>query len=268
MRRAADSAITCLYHYEAFNRDRLKDTLINQRVHFSSPQHFNDPWDCHPWFDATEVLDPVLRSKWVRFLERHLTADQEQTLAAKYFVWQEDIPFLQRTIGHMIDSIWQLNADRWRMYCLTPHPTSVLMWSHYGDKHRGLCLEFDATAAVIGRALQVRYQENLPAISASSFDDWGAIAPSILLDKSIVWAYEDEYRVLARDSKADALPTDFLPVTGKDFLPLPVGALTAVIAGCNADLDAVTSIVQAHAPSIRVQRCVRAHNKYALSIEA
>jgi hypothetical protein len=110
------------------------------------------------------------------------------------------------------------------------------------------------------------YQRSLPAISAASFEDWGAIA-SMLQGKSSQWAYEDEYRILARDTKADALPADFLPITDKDFLPLPTRALTAVIAGCNADFVAVNSIVLEHAPNVQVKRCVRAHNGYRLSIE-
>jgi hypothetical protein len=191
---------------------------------------------------------------------------QEQVLLSDGVRWRDDEKFLAKTIEKMTATMWQLNADRWRVYCLTPHPNSVLMWSHYGNRHSGICFEFDTLVPLFGRALQVIYRESLPPISSSSFEDWGTAA-SMLLEKSSDWRYEDEYRVLARDVAADALPTDSLPITDKDFLTLPTGALTAVIAGCNADLPTINSIVRKHAPDVRVKTCVRAHNKYSLSIE-
>lgn len=266
MIRAASNGIRRLYHYESLNPDYLTDSLVNRRVHFSSPQHFNDPWDCRPWFDPTEVSDPFLRLKWVEFLERHMTPALEAVLLSHGRKWRNDVNFLTKTIEKMTATIWQLNAERWRIYCLTPHPDSTLMWSHYGDRHRGICLEFDASVPIVGNALQVIYREFLPPISASSFEDLGEMA-SMLLHKSSDWRYEDEYRIMARDLMADALPGDFLHITDKDFLRLPPGALTAVIAGCNADLGTVGSIVREHAPGVLVKACVRAHNKYSLSVE-
>src|ERR1039458_3080564 len=32
-----------------------------------------------------------------------------------------------------------------RIYCLTPDPCSTLMWSHYAENHRGICLERKST---------------------------------------------------------------------------------------------------------------------------
>ena len=266
MIRAVDNGIGKLYHYETFNPDYLRDALTNRRVHFSSPQNFNDPWDCRPWFDPTELADRSLRLKWVQFLERHVNPAQEEVLLSRGVKWRTDEKFLTETIKKMTASIWQLNAERWRLYCLSPHPDSTLMWSHYANRHRGICLEFDTSVPIFGGALQVIYRESLPPISASSFEDWGKIA-SMLVEKSSDWRYENEYRVLARDVMADALPSDFLPITDKDFLQLPLGALTAVIAGCNADLTTVDSIVRQHAPNVQVKTCVRAHNKYSLSVE-
>jgi hypothetical protein len=195
-----------------------------------------------------------------------MTPIQEKELVSRGVVWQDDKAFLEATIRKMTSTIWETNAERWRIYCLTPHPNSLLMWSHYGDRHKGICLEFDTSVPIFGGALQVMYRETLSPISAASLEDWERLA-STLLEKSSDWRYEDEYRVLARDSMADAAPADFLPVTDKDFLSLSPGALTAVVAGCNADVRAIRSIVREHAPDIKVKACIRAHNKYTLSVE-
>src|ERR1700691_2425895 len=63
--KAVDTGIQKLYHYESFSPKYLKDTLVNQRVHFSNPENFNDPWDCYPCFDMTKVNDPAYRKSFI-----------------------------------------------------------------------------------------------------------------------------------------------------------------------------------------------------------
>ena len=63
--RAADLGIRKLYHYENFNPDYLADTLSNQHIHFSNPQHFNDPWDCYPCMDTARASDPTYRARCI-----------------------------------------------------------------------------------------------------------------------------------------------------------------------------------------------------------
>jgi len=44
-----------------------------------------------------------------------------------------------------------------RFYCLTPFADNTLMWSHYADNHRGICLEFGKDNPLIEKARPVRY---------------------------------------------------------------------------------------------------------------
>jgi len=56
----------------------------------------------------------------------------------------------------------QLVISHRRLYCLTPDPCSTLMWSHYADNHRGICLEFDTTNPLFSDALEVAYRSEYP----------------------------------------------------------------------------------------------------------
>ena len=69
--------------------------------------------------------------------------------------------------------------------------------------------------------------------------------------------------MLARDG--DINPA-FSVKTDKDFLSLAPGTLTAVIAGCNADLDAIRAVVEKCAPSLPVKVLVRAPANYHLQV--
>ena len=152
-----------------------------------------------------------------------------------------------------------------RIYCLTPHPDRPLMWSHYSNNHQGICLEFDAGQAVIGNAFQVEYGDALPVLDILTFTPKDAF--QILVTKSPGWRNEDEYRILARDGQADDVTPQFLPITNNDFLALPPSALTAIIAGCRADVDKIKALVQKHAPGLPVKRAVQASDRYSLSIQ-
>ena len=71
----------------------------------------------------------------------------------------------------------------------------ILMFSHYADRHRGVCLHFeiddedtlDEIAPLNGR--EVKYQETIPPFNDSKE------AHMTLLTKYKKWGYEKEYRV-------------------------------------------------------------------------
>jgi hypothetical protein len=262
--RAAGARIQMLYHYENFDAEHLEDTLVDQRVHVSNPKNFNDPWDCYPCFDTTRMTDPAFRARCIREVFPRipgLPAARQQYYEAKL---QADGHFFSEMLRtEFRESFRNTILERWRVFCLTPHPDMSLMWSHYADKHRGVCLEFDARHAVIGNAWQVQYSDALPMLDILALT--GESAFRILVTKSPDWRYENEYRILARDGEAYEVAP--LPITHNDFLSLPAGALTAVIAGCRANFDEIKALMEKHAPGMPVKRAVQASDRYSLSIQ-
>lgn len=86
MQTAAHNGVQRLYHYQGSNLDYLRDTLANQRVYFSNPKNFNDPWDCNPCFQAA-VEDAESRQKWGERLDpmyRDLPARLRTQLEARW----------------------------------------------------------------------------------------------------------------------------------------------------------------------------------------
>ena len=70
------------------------------------------------------------------------------------------------------------------------------MWAHYGDKHRGICLEFDVWQPNLSSAIRVQYRETYPTFP---LDDGTDISP--FYTKSAEWAYEEEYRLIAQEKE-------------------------------------------------------------------
>jgi hypothetical protein len=153
---------------------------------------------------------------------------------------------------------------RWKLYCLSPLVDSTLMWSHYGDNHKGICLEFGVDNPVFGSAQEVSYLSSYPKWAPHSL--MNPAEPHVLLTKSDDWKYEHEYRVIGL-GKGIARPVEAHPlVLNGNFLRLPSGALKAVVTGCEADHEEISGIVRSFAPNLKIKRAVRSATKYRLQI--
>jgi hypothetical protein len=111
----------------------------------------------------------------------------------------------------------------------------------------------------------VGYNPTPPALDVLALSPGDAF--QIFVTKSPDFGYEDEYRILARDSHAGDTPRSGLPVTTNDFLQLPLRALTAIIAGCRADVDTIKALAARHAPALRVKRAAQVPDRYSLTIQ-
>jgi hypothetical protein len=92
--------------------------------------------------------------------------------------------------------------------CLGEIPDNILMWSHYTDKHKGVCLGFDITKDrdFFACAIPVDYSEEYPRYSFPPDRFF-----SCLSRKLITWRHEKEVRILKpgfyglREVKKEAL---------------------------------------------------------------
>jgi hypothetical protein len=267
-----EKCIEKLYRYEILNLNHLEDILIHSRVHVSNVANVNDPWDCRPWFEKGDLSDPCRREQWARFFRTSnacSSLELKGKIATLLPAWTDNERLLSESIYALIEHVRENTVKRWRLYCLTTHPDSILMWSHYADKHRGICLEFDTGNDVLGSAQMVAYRELFDVISPEALlGDGDALAKTILLTKSSHWQCEDEYRMLTRDAGLDQT---FPLISEDDYLSLPSSALTAVIAGCNcsdSSLVAIQELLKNHAPRLTLKRAALVPHKYGVSIAA
>ena len=97
----------------------------------------------------------------------------------------------------------------WRVGCLTESPCNRLMWSHYADNHRGLCIEYDFSAFdpfSAGVTFDpVIYSSKRPQVPEKLLNDVATdqldrqdyrFLTSTLFTKDSVWQYESEWRIV------------------------------------------------------------------------
>jgi hypothetical protein len=189
-----------LYKYEAFSERSLRN-LKRQVIYFSSPNGFNDPYDC------------------AITAEMHDLTDEQIELFKKHFLNKKDTPIkvkndLEKKSRHeivnilkvvVLESLTLLRDDfmsKCGVTCLSEVNDNLLMWSHYGGKYKGFCLEFDARFEPFTKARKVQYSQHMPKIEPLPFiiEDNGKQFMDLFCLKSKSWDYEKEWRVFHNEA--------------------------------------------------------------------
>ena len=146
---------------------------------------------------------------------------------------------------------------KWGICCLSEVRDSVLMWSHYADKHRGFCLEFsiaDFYVELPGNKVipsPVHYTEQYPI--AQIIEE--VAVRETMLTKAKPWEYEKEWRIITPER------------TG--LHPFPSRCLTGIIFGCRMlekHKDMIREWCKNRRPAITYYEAQESEDSYSLHI--
>ena len=262
---ASERGLDRLYHWQSFQPDRLEPILRDGRIYFSKPADFNDPWDCRPFFNTDLFDDPDEVQKHIDWAVQICRKDgrMSEPDIDKMKEALKDKDILEEKVREITTETQQAVLERYRVYCLCPDVQNQLMWAHYADSHRGVCLEINVRNDVVAGALEVQYFLEFPMTAQYSDDPDENLLP--LLAKSDRWAYEGEFRLIAQDAN-NKTPHDTLLVEG-GLVELPKRALRSIIVGCLGDADEVRELVKACGANIPVLAARKIENRYAIEID-
>lgn len=110
------------------------NNLSNNQIWFSSPLDFNDPYDFFVPFDDT-FTDEGFRQKVP--LQNGYTYEQYEQMLQFYKQNPKEFKYWsEKGLRRYLAKV--------RVACFCEEKTEILMWSHYSDYHRGICLKFDS----------------------------------------------------------------------------------------------------------------------------
>jgi Protein of unknown function (DUF2971) len=228
---------TKLYKYCPFNVWALR--AINEaEVFHASPEQFNDPLDCHPSIQLdidTDDLILLFRAMTDGSMLSpqgvdHRIANMRYNATEYIHSDDTDRPPTQEEIDRQLR--WQLETEIQRclqvemaekgVLALSETYASALMWSHYADHHRGLCLEYDTSKFSVPNLGSVDYRAPR-ALRAHDLYLWKVrqndearirIFKTYFYAKSDEWSYEREWRDI--NDKVGVHPLHF-QLTGVHF---------------------------------------------------
>jgi Protein of unknown function (DUF2971) len=191
-----------LYKYESFSNQSLLN-LKKQIIYFGSPSKFNDPYDCALTPNLSVPSDAEVEALREFYLTQPKLPNQARAVFRSSTTEDLRTNFTNAARRGLSDAIHDFSTKR-GVSCFSEKNDDLLMWSHYGGRYQGLCLEFKTSSAPFQKTKPVRYVTEPPIISVTSaiHGDLDAVA-ELFCTKSAAWAYEKEWRVIHQQANTE-----------------------------------------------------------------
>ena len=184
-----------LYRYQPINKFALEN-LILKKNWASSVKYFNDPFEFS--------------------LRSNITLTQEGK-----------IEYITPAMNDIREGIHD-HINKLGVVSYSAEEYNSLLWSHYSNNHKGMCLVFEIKEEQKAELFKVSYENEIPKLDFKEDED----LKEILITKSTVWRYENEYRQIFRGSE-------------KHYI-YP-GELVEIIFGCQTtskDIEVIFKIIE------------------------
>ena len=259
---------TSIYKYFPVNHNTLA-TFLNKKIWFSFPQDFNDPFDCQINADKTcsKACCEQCRDAYGPQCDQFLFALSKLTLDPGINIKQ-----VAKSTNDQLKNVG--------VCCFSKNNNNILMWSHYADSHKGICVEFEQDALFNEKIKfsDVKYHESFPFLKLQyeldnmEEDCGGNFTPMdrviavfsdvILTTKYKAWKDEEEVRAIYTGN------VDFKSNGGFIFSPV---AIKNIFFGCKTGAQDMAKIKQLFTgkefSSIRFFQMQKAADEYLLQPE-
>lgn len=151
--------------YKYMSSDYILNTLRDNYLFFNSFSNFNDPFDCNiNLFDFNKEVDSKTGLRKLKDKEKQ----------------------------------FQKELNSYKICCFTRTQNNLLMWGHYANSHKGVCLGFSAESSDLN-ALDMHYTKEFTKANFFPFDE--DKLHHVFYSKSFEWEYEQEMRVVKNNLK-------------------------------------------------------------------
>lgn len=150
-----------LFKYTDENGIRIIRDLT---IKASRASELNDPFELSPKISASQftrskIRKALLHSQWKEGVYRKMKREGKVGNMKEFKrCWKGDMPALvqavldplPQTVESMQSGFAEMFDRHWRLFCVSLRDDSILMWSHYANKHKGLVVEFDTSDPFFG----------------------------------------------------------------------------------------------------------------------
>lgn len=218
------------YKYRGFSNLTLS-MLVEDVVYFADPMTFNDPLDTRPTL-STDLEANHLEDILSKLVEQRTIAEMSAAAKSISYRGPKTMDHIARQSRKKVDRLLEeiryhatnpeyeiddpskyllgqyVQEELLRRYdkgvfSLAERANCPLMWSHYGDQHRGLCIGYSVPVSAAGELYKMQYggsrMVNASTVSAMLSGDSVAqlaVDEAVLLKKAKPWGYEREWRLL------------------------------------------------------------------------
>ena len=214
--------------YKYTRIDNFERMISNSCILFKNPSLFNDPYDCYPDLISFEKVPADFRQYLIDKFQPSLS-DAKVTEIKNQLATKSDSEITKI----FRDEVFPLEQSSLVVTCFSEKYDNLLMWSHYSDSHRGICLGFDLQKLYQNfkkyypALIKVKYTDQLERIDyfiekKKAIINWFRI-------KSDCWNYEKEVRIVLTNIKLDS--------TKQIAIPFDTETINSIYLGTNINRD-------------------------------
>lgn len=182
------------YRYRSLSNEYEIDNIIQEQIWLSTPTEFNDPYDSMINIDVDEMLKKYLEGNQKIISEYNRLAEKGKRKARRYI--EKEKAKLQKGMDKELEML----RKSFGIACFSETYDSLLMWSHYADYHRGICLEYSheeiEKLVPFCPVVYTNSFENLANYIDIKGNEIDNRAIRLFLNKSKEWSYENEWRII------------------------------------------------------------------------
>lgn len=241
-RLTGENGFVKVYKYIDF--DGGMKMIKNGTLKFSKTEDFNDPYDLHEGLiDVQKSLEHFSRSipPEYRFLWPYISLSDK----VAYF-----------------EGVLKKQKESFRLSCFSEKKDDILMFSHYADSHKGLCVGFEIRINQIPEKrmiiLPVKYVDDFEPV-AYEYDniDQNHVLLNYLSCKSTCWGYEKEVRLVGQGLKNSFIEfCEFANIT-EVYAGLAMGS---------EEKDELETLLKTVSKEIKMYSYKRSQNKFSLEL--
>jgi len=224
--------------------------LDDELLRFSQPIDLNDPFECLPqkpnykeYYDLVKDIASHLDSKKINGVSNPELDDSFREFTNEYL---ESIKSGKLDLYN--DAYNRINKEI-GIFSLSKNWNNTLMWSHYTDSHKGVCIGFNSEDEYFKRQINTDGTK-FKLIADVVYSESRAKIPMILgqqrpllkpyLTKSLDWKYEEEVRMLSTLNLSDKILPN-IPVDINLF-KIPHTIIKEIILGARISENDVSTI--------------------------
>jgi hypothetical protein len=191
------------------------ESLKHQKIWLSELNALNDPFECSLQFDNDACLRLLYSDK--RYLEivkqnfglelsdeevNEIVSSDKPHVTYSKFCHSKNIPFSQSPEEQIAEVqkgqaiILNEASKSIRISCFSEFNNSLLMWSHYADEHKGICIEYDFLDEQEIRVFLQPIIYSTKIYKIPTYEDFTLLQLiGASLNKCKDWEYEGEWRL-------------------------------------------------------------------------
>lgn len=181
-----------LYKYKNCNPSHLRNLLVDSYFYMSSRHQLNDPFDIRSRVEF--INGGINRKKYLsKIFKDNKVRHKERKLISKRLCSPE---YIQEKIKNLLEHA----LDTTGLHSFATSAKNLLLWSHYADSHKGVCLVYETAKDLdtFIKALPVAYSKSFPVINYTPEIE-GELIKKAFLTKACEWQYEKERRIFQKD---------------------------------------------------------------------